>query len=141
MTWQTSLMLKKRKNDPPLGFKNLSNTCHLNTVLQCLTYTPPLSNFCLRLQHSENCMCSSSTYSHTHTQKRIVQSLSIDSTLDTPGRQEDAHEFLWYVIDACHTTCLRLKKLQQQRWKYVSNGGGDGFNGSTVLKEIFGGAL
>lgn len=90
-------------------------------------------------------------------EKRIVRSLSIDATLDTPGkiigglkhfaehfrlgRQEDAHEFLRYVIDACHTTCLRLKKLQQQRRKYVTNGGVDGFGGSTVVKEIFGGAL
>jgi len=58
------------------------------------------------------------------------------------GRQEDAHEFLRYVIDACHNTCLRLKKLQQQR-KKVGNGsagGGDGSE-STVVKEIFGGAL
>ncbi|GJV81521.1 peptidase C19, ubiquitin carboxyl-terminal hydrolase 2 [Tanacetum coccineum] len=100
-------------------------------------------------------------------EKRIVRSLSVDLPLDTPsriigrlstfaehfrvGRQEDAHEFLRYVIDACHTTCVRLKKLQQQRHKFVSkgggdgklvsNGGGDGFGGSTVVKEIFGGAL
>lgn len=162
MTWQTSLLLKKRKNGPPLGFKNLGNTCYLNAVLQCLTYTPPLANFCLRLQHSENCdflaqQDKKSDCPFCLLEKRIVRSLSIDSTLDTPGkiigglkvfaehfrlgRQEDAHEFLRYVIDACHTTCLRLKKLQQQRRKYVSNGGGDGFNGSTVVKEIFGGAL
>lgn len=100
-------------------------------------------------------------------EKRIVRSLSVDLPLDTPsriigrlstfaehfrvGRQEDAHEFLRYVIDACHTTCVRLKKPQQQRHKFVSNGGGDGklvsngggdgFGGSTVVKEIFGGAL
>ncbi|CAI9294956.1 unnamed protein product [Lactuca saligna] len=162
MTWQTSLLLKKRKNGPPLGFKNLGNTCYLNAVLQCLTYTPPLANFCLRLQHSENCeflaqQDKKSDCPFCLLEKRIVRSLSIDSTLDTPGkiigglkvfaehfrlgRQEDAHEFLRYVIDACHTTCLRLKKLQQQKRKYVSNGGGDGFNGSTVVKEIFGGAL
>ncbi|CAH1414237.1 unnamed protein product [Lactuca virosa] len=162
MTWQTSLLLKKRKNDPPLGFKNLGNTCYLNAVLQCLTYTPPLANFCLRIQHSENCKFlahqdKKSDCPFCLLEKRIVRSLSIDSTLDTPGkiigglkvfaehfrlgRQEDANEFLRYVIDACHTTCLRLKKLQQQRRKYVSNGGGDGFNGSTVVKEIFGGAL
>lgn len=161
MTWQTNL-LKKRKNGPPLGFKNLGNTCYLNAVLQCLTYTPPLANFCLRLQHSVSCdslaqQDKKSDCPFCLLEKRIVRSLSIDSTLDTPGkiigslkifaehfrlgRQEDAHEFLRYVIDACHTTCLRLKKLQQQRRKYVSNGGGDSFNGSTVVKEIFGGAL
>ncbi|KAI3769425.1 hypothetical protein L6452_00527 [Arctium lappa] len=162
MTWQTNLLLKKRKNGPPLGFKNLGNTCYLNAVLQCLTYTPPLANFCLQLQHSAFCESlalqdKKSDCPFCLLEKRIVRSLSIDLTLDTPGkiigglkifaehfrlgRQEDAHEFLRYVIDACHTTCLRLKKLQQQRRKFVSNGGGDGFGGSTVVKEIFGGAL
>lgn len=160
MTWQQ--LLKKRKNGPPLGFKNLGNTCYLNSVLQCLTYTPPLANFCLQFQHSAFCDSVSQQDKKSDCpfcllEKRIVRSLSIDATLDTPGkiigglkhfaehfrlgRQEDAHEFLRYVIDACHTTCLRLKKLQQQRRKYVTNGGVDGFGGSTVVKEIFGGAL
>ncbi|KAD5318139.1 hypothetical protein R6Q59_033434 [Mikania micrantha] len=162
MSWQTSLPLKKRKNGPPLGFKNLGNTCYLNAVLQCLTYTPPLANFCLQLQHSAFCeelgqLDKKGDCPFCLLEKRIVRSLSIDLTLDTPGkiigglkifaehfrlgRQEDAHEFLRYVIDACHTTCLRLKKLQQQRRKDVGNGGGDGFSGSSVVKEIFGGAL
>ncbi|KAI7737976.1 hypothetical protein M8C21_022822, partial [Ambrosia artemisiifolia] len=88
---------------------------------------------------------------------RIARSLNVDLPIDTPGkligglklfaehfrlgRQEDAHEFLRYVIDACHTTSLRLMKLQQQKRKLVSNGGVDSFSGSTIVKEIFGGAL
>lgn len=82
-------------------------------------------------------------------EKRIVRSLSIDQTLDAPhkinnylgvfadhfriGRQEDAHEFLRYVIDACHNTCIWVKN------KGVGNGGEGG--GFSVVKEIFGGAL
>lgn len=90
-------------------------------------------------------------------EKRIVRSLSLDLTLDAPakiqsclrifaehfrcGRQEDAHEFLRYVIDACHNTCLRLKKLH---WRKTGGAGGvveAANNGSTVVREIFGGAL
>lgn len=89
-------------------------------------------------------------------EKWIARSLSVELTLDAPskiqsclrifaehfryGRQEDAHEFLRYVIDACHNTCLRLKKLQQRR---CNSKGGDQTAGSssTVVKEIFGGAL
>ncbi|KAJ0507896.1 putative ubiquitinyl hydrolase 1 [Helianthus annuus] len=162
MNWQTALLLKKRKNAPPLGFRNLGNTCYLNAVLQCLTYTPPLANFCLRRQHSASCdslpqQDKKNNCPFCLLETRIARSLSVDLLLDTPGkfigglkifaehfrvgRQEDAHEFLRYVIDACHTTSIRLKKLQQQKRKLVSNGGGDSVSGSTVVKEIFGGAL
>ena len=37
------------------GLCNLSNTCFLNSVLQCLTYTPPLFNYVSSGQHSKNC--------------------------------------------------------------------------------------
>lgn len=154
MTWQPSLLHQKRKNGPPLGLKNLGNSCYLNSVLQCLTYTPPLANFCLNHLHSS--LCDSAVDRKRECpfcilEKRIVRSLSMDLTQDAPskiqsclrifaehfrlGRQEDAHEFLRYVIDACHNTCLRLKKLRRK---------GNNDNGpstTSVVKDIFGGAL
>ncbi|XP_076916016.1 ubiquitin carboxyl-terminal hydrolase 25-like [Bidens hawaiensis] len=163
MNWQNSLLLAKRKTGPPLGFRNIGNTCYVNAVLQCLTYTPPLANYSLRHQHSAFCDSlpqhdEKSACPFCLLEARIFRSLNVNLTLDTPakiigglklfaehfrfGRQEDAHEFLRYVIDACHTTSLRIKKLQQQKGKFVGNGGSDdSFSGSTVVKEIFGGAL
>ncbi|KAL6975532.1 Ubiquitin carboxyl-terminal hydrolase 25, variant 2 [Sarracenia purpurea var. burkii] len=162
MSWQPSLLHQKRKNGPPLGLKNLGNSCYLNSVLQCLTYTPPLANFCLKNQHSSSCDSSADAERKRECpfcilEKRIARSLSIDQALDTPskmnnclrifadhfrfGRQEDAHEFLRYVIDACHNTCLRLKKLQQQQRRKAGTGANEGLGGGTVVKEIFGGAL
>ncbi|XP_042479169.1 ubiquitin carboxyl-terminal hydrolase 25-like isoform X2 [Macadamia integrifolia] len=166
MTWQLNL-LHRRKNGPPVGLRNLGNSCYLNSVLQCLTYTPPLANFCLKSQHSSLCDSTSEADRKRDCpfcilEKRIVRSLSVDLPLDAPkkiqnclrifsehfrfGRQEDAHEFLRYVIDACHNTCLRLKKLQQQcrKGNESCNGasaGGSGSGGDTIVKEIFGGAL
>lgn len=166
MSWQLSLIHQKRRTGPPLGLRNLGNSCYLNSVLQCLTYTPPLANFCLKHLHSSDCDSVAEQDRKRDCpfcilEKRIARSLSVDLSLDTPaklnsclkvfaghfrlGRQEDAHEFLRYVIDACHNTCLRLKKLQlqQQKWRKGENSGeNEGFSGShTVVKEIFGGSL
>ncbi|XP_042027644.1 ubiquitin carboxyl-terminal hydrolase 25-like isoform X1 [Salvia splendens] len=166
MTWQPSLLksLKRKHGSPPLGLRNLGNTCYLNSVLQCLTFTPPLANFCLRFLHSSVCDFGTGKEKKGDCpfcllEKRIARSLSGESVSDAPikinsclriyaehfrsGRQEDAHEFLRYVIDACHNTCLRLKKLQQQqRGKNgTANSGDIAGAGETVIKEIFGGTL
>ncbi|CAH9104311.1 unnamed protein product [Cuscuta epithymum] len=161
MTWQPSLLKHKRKSCPPVGLRNLGNTCYLNSVLQCLTYTPPLANFCLQSFHSTSCDAAREKKSDCPfciLEKRIVRSLSSDLTLDSPlkissclrifaqhfriGMQEDAHEFLRYVIDACHNTCLRLKKLQRQRKKAgIRSAVGGDENESTIVQQIFGGAL
>ena len=37
------------------GLCNLGNTCFLNSVLQCLTYTPPLFNYVASGQHRKTC--------------------------------------------------------------------------------------
>ncbi|PHT76944.1 hypothetical protein T459_20466 [Capsicum annuum] len=50
------------------------------------------------------------------------------------GRQEDVPQFLHYVIDSYHNTCLLLKKLQQQRRK--GDGVGVDGNGNTIVKNV-----
>ena len=37
------------------GLVNLGNTCFLNSVIQCLTYTPPLANYLLSGEHKKKC--------------------------------------------------------------------------------------
>lgn len=148
MTWQN-----QRRRRTPIGLRNLGNTCYLNSVLQCLTYTPPLAQFCLSKQHSSTCKTLKEC-AFCILERQISRSLTLEaSVVDSPikiqkciaqlaenfrlGRQEDAHEFLRYVIDACHNTCSRsTKKITGSP---SCNGGSIG--PTSAMNEIFGGAL
>jgi ubiquitin carboxyl-terminal hydrolase 36/42 len=46
------------------GLCNLGNTCFLNSVLQCLTYTPPLFNYVASGQHSKTCTLIFNKFAH-----------------------------------------------------------------------------
>ena len=37
------------------GLSNMGNTCFLNSVIQCLTYTPPLFNYLFSDDHKSSC--------------------------------------------------------------------------------------
>ncbi|KAI3465979.1 hypothetical protein Pfo_022642 [Paulownia fortunei] len=133
MTWQPSLLKSSNRKHgaPPLGLRNLGNSCYLNSVLQCFTYTPPLANFCLRFLHSSKCDLGAANEkkgeSVLDAPSKINSCLRIYAEHFRTGRQEDVHDFLRYVIDACHNTCLRLKGCCQDC--------------RNSCKEIFGGTL
>lgn len=74
---------------------------------------------------------------------KIIRCLPLFAEHFRWGRQEDAHEFLRYVIDACHTACLRVRK----RLPAASANGdcgqeeGRGQGNCMLMRETFGGAL
>nr|XP_023415811.1 ubiquitin carboxyl-terminal hydrolase 17-like protein 6 [Cavia porcellus] len=111
------------------GLRNLGNTCYVNATLQCLTYTPPLANHMLALGLRLSCpgkricmWCAIRCH--------ITQALRHPGRVIQPSRalladfhrenQEDAHEFLMFIVDAMQKVDLHSENR-------------------SLVREIFGG--
>jgi uncharacterized UBP type Zn finger protein len=102
------------------GFINGQNTCFLNSVLECLTYTPPLAQYLLTEPHKKSCrmdgycaLCAMELHTRRSLkdQKSFVKGAAILPSYFTSnlkaisktlrlGRQEDAHEFYMFLLSA-----------------------------------------
>ncbi|ONM03739.1 Ubiquitin carboxyl-terminal hydrolase 17 [Zea mays] len=105
----------------PFGLHNLGNSCYANAVFQCLMFTRPLTTYLLEGLHSKNCsqngwcfMCEFEKLIVEGKRRKIALSpTGILSHLNDigssfgPGKQEDAHEFLRYAIDAMQSVCMK----------------------------------
>ncbi|XP_066843198.1 LOW QUALITY PROTEIN: ubiquitin carboxyl-terminal hydrolase 42-like [Anser cygnoides] len=128
-----------------VGLYNLGNTRFLNATLQCLTYTPPLANYMLSLEHSQSCreqdfcmMCTMETPINQALRctvdaiepTRVINNLSRIGQHFRFGSQGDAHEFLRYTVDAMQEACLNgSTKLDRSS------------QATTIIHQIFGGFL
>uniref|UniRef100_A0A2K6C543 USP domain-containing protein n=1 Tax=Macaca nemestrina TaxID=9545 RepID=A0A2K6C543_MACNE len=97
------------------GFQNMGNTCYVNASLQCLTYTPPLANCMLSREHSQTChrhkccmLCTMEAHitRALHHPGHVIQPSQALAAGFHRGKQEDAHEFLMFTVDAMKKACL-----------------------------------
>ncbi|XP_078692851.1 uncharacterized protein LOC144922708 [Branchiostoma floridae x Branchiostoma belcheri] len=131
-----------------VGLDNMGNTCFLNSVIQCLSYTAPLVNH-LMSEHQQSCrvsdwcmMCELGRHLHrvfnnsnTHSIRpmTIINRLkSIAKTMQF-GRQEDAHEFFMNVVNAMQRACLMNCNINPNKNVDTSTAG------TTIVYQVFSG--
>lgn len=127
------------------GLANLGNTCYLNSVLQCLTYTPALAQYLLTStlrSDSDFCMLK---VMKQHIQKAlvekskgqvvvphlIVKNLKRIAKQFRKFRQEDSHEFLRLVLESMQKSTLRTLRIKENTSEASK----------TIVHQIFGGRL
>ncbi|EQC32072.1 hypothetical protein SDRG_10269 [Saprolegnia diclina VS20] len=132
------------------GLSNLGNTCYLNSVLQCLLYSPALVQYLLpratakatpQLKSgfaAEKVMARLIAQMHASNAPRVVQPRELVVNLKQIakffriGRQEDSHEFFRHLLDAMHKQALKAAGLKDDN---------SPLSLSTLVHSVFGGSL
>ncbi|XP_057949648.1 ubiquitin carboxyl-terminal hydrolase 15 [Malania oleifera] len=104
----------------PRGLLNCGNSCYANAVLQCLTCTKPLAIYLLQRSHSRSCcvknwclMCELEQHvmmlienGGPISPSRILSHMRNINCQIGDGSQEDAHEFLRFLVTSMQSICL-----------------------------------
>ncbi|KAG2609939.1 hypothetical protein PVAP13_4KG076100 [Panicum virgatum] len=128
------------------GLRNLGNTCYLNSVLQCLTYTEPFAAYLQSGKHKSSCrtsgfcaLCALQNHVKTALQSTgkivtpsdIVKNLRCISRSFRNSRQEDAHELMVNLLESMHKCCLPSGVPSESQSAYEKS----------LVHKIFGGRL
>ncbi|KAI8019537.1 Ubiquitin carboxyl-terminal hydrolase 23 [Camellia lanceoleosa] len=128
------------------GLENLGNTCFLNSVIQCLTYTEPLAAYLQSGKHQNSCrtagfcaLCAIQKHVSRALQltgrslapKDLVSNLRCISRNFRNARQEDAHEYMVNLLESMHKCCLPAGIPSESPSAYEKS----------LVHKIFGGRL
>ncbi|XP_051534822.1 ubiquitin carboxyl-terminal hydrolase 2a isoform X2 [Myxocyprinus asiaticus] len=110
-----------------VGLRNLGNTCFMNSILQCLSNTPSLRDYCLHNSHRRDLNNNNRTNTALMEEfSKLIQTMwtSSNSEAVSPSEfktqiqryaprfvgynQQDAQEFLRFLLDGLHNEVNRV---------------------------------
>lgn len=135
------------------GLNNMGNTCFLNSVLQSLMFTLPMNNYFLRSNHLKICkvkdsvcllcefckLCSELQSRRALTPYNIIRNIKMICKHIRIGRQEDAHEFFIYLLDALEKSYTNFSKSINN--KFIVDNKGKNQRNYNLIQNVFGGEL
>ncbi|XP_065362463.1 ubiquitin carboxyl-terminal hydrolase 36 isoform X2 [Calliphora vicina] len=138
-----------RKWDVGVGMMNVGNTCYLNSTLQAVFHVPSMANWLMSdSAHMERCestdtgciICAmTKTLQESQKSQSAIRPYYVYSKLKSickhlvMGRQEDAHEFLRYLVEAMEKSYLSRFRNYKELDQYSKE--------TTPLNQILGGYL
>ncbi|CAN8325790.1 unnamed protein product [Cochlearia groenlandica] len=140
------LFMKKNEFEP-CGLTNCGNSCFANVVFQCLMFTPPLTTYFLQQFHSSACsnkeQCFTCGFENLFLKankgksplspKGLLSQLQNIGIYLGNGKQEDAHEFLRYVVDTMQSASIKASGYDMPKNKKLED--------TTLIGMTFGGYI
>ncbi|KAL0972816.1 hypothetical protein UPYG_G00195070 [Umbra pygmaea] len=111
-----------------VGLRNLGNTCFMNSILQCLSNTPQLRDYCLHNSYRRDLSSNSRTNTGALMEEfaKLLQTMWTSQSSEAVGpsefktqiqryaprfvgyNQQDAQEFLRFLLDGLHNEVNRV---------------------------------